>query len=171
MRWCGWGKATRRKPPPRPRRPPEPRLPRPEPKPEAERKPREGAAGAREGLPSPGKFVATGRPRPPAPPWLLPAPGTHLGAATSASWARRCGPWRKCTPGCRCRARGSCWGCSASCWPRAGPSAAPSPAASGGSSRWRWPLPWLLAGSPATGRGAGGGALSPGGDPSPGAAG
>lgn len=67
---------------------------------------------------------------------------TDLGAATCASWGRRCALWRRYPPGCRCRARGSCWGCSASCWQTAGPSAAPAPAASGGSSRWLWPRPW-----------------------------
>lgn len=133
---------------------------------------RKPPAGRTRGGARPGKFLATGCPLPPAPrePRAGPATGTHLGAATAASWARRCGPWRRCPPGCHCRARGSCWGCSASCWPRAGPSAAPSPAASGGSSRWRWPLPWLLAGSPTPGRQEGGGeVVSPDGIPSPGA--
>lgn len=67
---------------------------------------------------------------------------TDLGAVTCAFWGRRCALWRRYPPGCHCKARGSCWGCSASCWQRAGPSAAPAPAASGGSSRWRWPRPW-----------------------------
>lgn len=115
---------------------------------------------------------------------------TDLGAATFASCGRRCALWRRCPPGCRCRARGSCWDCSASCRRTAGPSAAPAPAASGGSSRWRWPRPWWppdrvrrragprggswghragragKEGRP-EGRGRGLGALSPAWDPSP----
>lgn len=68
---------------------------------------------------------------------------SHLVSLASSSSARISGLWRRCRPGCRCTAPASYRGFSAAGERSVGGRVAPWPAASGGSTRWRWQLPCL----------------------------
>lgn len=67
----------------------------------------------------------------------------HLASVASSSSSQISGLWRRCRPGSRCTAPASCRGSFAAGGQSVGGRVAPSPVASAGSNRWRWPLPCL----------------------------
>lgn len=68
---------------------------------------------------------------------------SHLVSVASSSSSQISGLWRRCRPGSRCTAPASYRGSSAAGEQSVGGRVAPSPVASAGSNRWRWPLPCL----------------------------
>lgn len=72
-----------------------------------------------------------------------PFPPPHLASVASSSSSQISGLWRRCRPGSRCTAPASYRGSSAAGELSVGGRVAPSPVASAGSNRWRWPQPCL----------------------------
>lgn len=68
---------------------------------------------------------------------------SHLASVASSSSSQISGLWRRCRPGSRCTAPASFRGSCAAGEQSVGGRVAPSPVASAGSNRWRWPLPCL----------------------------